>query len=279
MPCYLVCGRTGQGKGLCSVGMIAEMYIAQGKRVATNMDLFPERFKDPYNDKTRIIRLPDIPTAEDLYALGMGNDEPWDEDANGVLCLDEASIFLNNRAWNDKSRAPLLAYLMQRRKFGWDVILQVQDQNCVDKQAFDGMIDYVVSASYVRNINIPVLSALIKNFLGVRRLMFPKWARWHTARMVNAVSGLTEDVHRYRGHSVYPLYDTTQVFSRDYPHGMHSLLTPWHLRGRYMPPKRDIRYWLRFAARLPLLLIISLCALFSPSVRGWLHNCAAHKSS
>lgn len=167
--------------------MIAEMYIAQGKRVATNMDLFPERFKDPYNDKTHN-PITGHSNRRRFICAGLGNDEPWDEDANGVLCLDEASIFLNNRAWNDKSRAPLLAYLMQRRKFGWDVILQVQDQNCVDKQAFDGMIDYVVSASYVRNINIPVLSALIKNFLGVRRLMFPKWMRWHTARMVNAVS-------------------------------------------------------------------------------------------
>ena len=170
MPCYLVCGRTGQGKGLCSVGMMAEIYLQAGRRVATNMDIFPEHFRDPYNSKTRITRIPDIPTAEDLYALGCGQDTPEDEDNNGLLLLDEASIFLNPRAWNDKSRAPLLAYLMQRRKFGWDVILQVQDPAAVDKQAFDGMIDYVVTASYIRNVNIPVVSALLKKILGVRKL-------------------------------------------------------------------------------------------------------------
>jgi len=95
MPCYLVCGRTGQGKGLCSVGMMAEIYLQAGRRVATNMDIFPEQFRDPYNSITRITRIPDIPTADDLYALGFGQDTPEDEDSNGVLILDEASIFLN----------------------------------------------------------------------------------------------------------------------------------------------------------------------------------------
>jgi len=109
MPCYLVCGRTGQGKGLCSVGMMAEIYLQAGRRVATNMDIFPEHFRDPYNAGVRITRIPDIPTAEDLYSLGFGQDTPEDEDCNGLLMLDEAFIFLNPRAWSDKTRAPLLA--------------------------------------------------------------------------------------------------------------------------------------------------------------------------
>ena len=161
------------------MGMMAEIYLQAGRRVATNMDIFPEHFRDQYSKSVRITRIPDIPSAEDLYSLGFGQDTPEDEDTNGLLMLDEASIFLNPRAWNDKSRAPLLAYLMQRRKFGWDVILQVQDPAAVDKQAFEGMIDYVVTASYVRNINIPIISALLKKLLGVRKLQFPKWARWH----------------------------------------------------------------------------------------------------
>jgi len=272
MPCYLVCGRTGQGKGLCSIGMMAEIYLQAGRRVATNMDIFPENFRDKYNDSIRITRIPDIPTAEDLYALGFGQETPEDEDNNGLLMLDEASIFLNPRAWSDKSRAPLLAYLMQRRKFGWDVIVQVQDPSAVDKQAFDGMIDYVVTASYIRNVNIPIVSALLKKILGVRKLQFPKWARWHTARMVNTVTGLTEDVHRYSGRNLYPLYDTKQVFSRDYPHGIYSLLTPWHLRGRYLPPKRDLRYWARFVARSPFYLAILLASVWSNEVRCWLEH-------
>ena len=251
------------------MGMMAEIYLQSGRRVATNMDFFPEHFRDPYNSTTRITRLPDIPSAEDLYALGYGQDSPEDEDSNGVLILDEASIFLNPRSWNDKSRSPFLAWLMQRRKFGWDIILQVQDPAAVDKQAFEGMIDYVVRASYVRNVNIPIVSALLKKLLGVRKLQFPKWARWHTARMVNAETGLTEDVHRYSGRNLYPIYDTKQVFTRDYPHGLHSLLTPWHLRGRYLPPRRDLRYWLRVAVRSPVYLAVLLASAFSADVRGW----------
>lgn len=87
--------------------------------------------------------------------------------------------------------------------------------------------------------------------------------------MINTVTGLCEDVHRYSGRNLYSLYDTKQAFSRDYPHGMHSLLTPWHLRGRYLPPRRNFRYWLRVAARSPVYLSILLAGLFSSDVRRW----------
>ena len=99
MPVFIVTGKTGQGKGLCSVGLAME-YLSSGRPVATNMDLFPERFRDKYNRNIHIIRIPDYPTAQDLHNLGFGNDHPENEDDNGLLLLDEGATWLNSRNWN-----------------------------------------------------------------------------------------------------------------------------------------------------------------------------------
>ena len=52
---------------------------------------------------------------------------------------------------------------------------------------------------------------------------------------------LVSDRFMYRGNDIQPCYDTLQVFKADYPHGTHSVLSPWHIKGRYMePPKLSI---------------------------------------
>lgn len=268
MPCYFVEGRTGQGKGLCSVSLALD-YLNRGKIVATNMDLFPEHFKDPYNRHIRIIRLPDYPTAQDFYDLGFGNVEAWDEDENALLLLDEAGNWLNSREWNAPGRREVLAWFRQRRKWGWDIIFQGQNYDSLDKDIQKSLIDFRVRASKVDNIRIPLISALLKKLLAVRRLRWPQWMRYHTARMYNTETDLLDDVHRSRGDDVKELYNTLQTYSSDYPHGTYSLLTPWHLKGRYMPPKKGWRYYLLFAVRSPLYLAVLLVSAFSDDVRVW----------
>lgn len=93
--------------------------------------------------------------------------------------------------------------------------------------------------------------------------------RYHTARMYNTETDLLDDVHRSRGDDVKALYDTLQTYSSDYPHGTYSLLTPWHLKGRYMPPKKGWRYYLLFVVRSPLYLAVLLVSAFSDDVRVW----------
>jgi hypothetical protein len=39
----------------------------------------------------------------------------------------------------------------------------------------------------------------------------------------------------FRGDDLYETYNTTQVFSDSCPHGIHCLLSPWHLKGHALP--------------------------------------------
>ena len=43
-------------------------------------------------------------------------------------------------------------------------------------------------------------------------------------------------------------YDTRQVFLADYPHGTHSVLSPWHVEGRYLEPPK-LTFWQRLFAK------------------------------
>jgi len=84
---FAVTGKKRSGKGLFCVGMIRDA-LAQGRRVATNMDIYPDKLFSPWA-KVDLIRLPDVPTVEDMIQLGKGY--PGDairEDFNGLIVLD-----------------------------------------------------------------------------------------------------------------------------------------------------------------------------------------------
>lgn len=267
MPCFAFTGKTGQGKGLCSVGFMAE-YIARGKPIATNMDIYPEHFRDKYNKDVRIIRLPDVPTAEDLLALGLGNPCPEDEDENGLLMLDEVGVILNSRKWNENGRDALVAWIRHRRKYGWDLGFQIQGLNSLDKQIKDDIIDYEVRCFKISTLNIPFVSMLIKMFTGQSYIKFPKWMRWHTAKFRNTETDLIDSVHRYTGKAVHKLYDTKQVITPEYPHGSYSLLTPWHLVGRYKPKPNPLKIAFNAFASA----ILRFAATFDTETKAYLQN-------
>ncbi|WP_315982297.1 zonular occludens toxin domain-containing protein [Aliamphritea spongicola] len=71
MEFRFVTGKLGTGKTLVAVGHAA-VCLKKKKMVATNVDLYPENFSDKYNKDTRIYRLPDHPTPEDLEMLPWG---------------------------------------------------------------------------------------------------------------------------------------------------------------------------------------------------------------
>ncbi|MFM5271781.1 zonular occludens toxin domain-containing protein [Aeromonas veronii] len=272
MPVWAVTGKTGQGKGLISMALIAD-YLSSGKTVATNMDIYPEHFKNPYNDKTRIIRLPDHPTADDLMALGAGApDGSVDEDDFGLLMLDEGATWLNSRDWNSPGRREFNDWLVQRRKYLWNVAIQIQSLESMDAQARRSVISHEMRAVKINTVHIPIISGVIKELTGKRYPQFPKWMRYHKATTTNLETGHTEDITRYRGADLYKLYDTLQTFSPNYPHGTFTYLTPWHLVGRYMKPKRGIKFWLRQMLRLPLYAAVALSCATSKECRKYFLN-------
>ena len=57
--------------------------------------------------KTRVIRIPDKPSLNDLLVIGTGNTS-YDESRNGLLVLDECGTWFNSRSWGDKDRQPVI---------------------------------------------------------------------------------------------------------------------------------------------------------------------------
>lgn len=227
MSDYLITGKKGHGKSLVSVGRMRDA-LMQGRRVATNLDLFVEHLL-PLNIKAcSLIRLPDRPSIEDMEALGLGSDK-LDEGSYGEIILDEMATWMNARSWADKERQKLLDWMVHSRKKRWNLNLICQGPDQIDKQIRGSLMDHMVTCKRLDKMRLPLIGALSKNLLGVEirppkvHVATVKFGMDHNAQIV--------DRWTYRGVALYKAYDTEQVFRDDYPHGIHSMLPPWHVAG------------------------------------------------
>lgn len=259
MAVYAITGKLGAGKGKGAVQRMRE-YLKAGKRVATNVDLFLEHLL-PRHSRASVYRVPDKPSALDLYALGSGNKyiefEPgvslgkngefsckapspkilpgFDEAHNGALVLDECGSWLNARSFSDGGRKEMLEYCIHARKYGWDVYFVCQNINQVDKQLRESLFEYVVRMSRLDRMKVPFLSAGLK--LATAGAVDGKLPRVHigTVRLGTNPDALMADRWVFRGDDLNKAYNTTQVFSDGYEHGAHCLLSAWHLEGYKHP--------------------------------------------
>lgn len=248
MADYLITGKKGNGKSIYAVGIIRDA-LAQGKRVCTNLDIFIEKFGNPYSKRT-LTRLPDCITVDDLEAIGCGNDTP-EEELNGVIVLDEVSKIFNSRSWGDKGRQPLLDWLVHSRKKGWDVYMIAQGPEQIDKQLRSALLEYWVTVRRTDKWPIPFITPLVKALAGID-VRLPKM-HIGTTRHGFDINALKVDRKYYKGAPLYPCYDTRQIFlERDHPAacGLHSVLSPWHTTGRYLPARLSL--WERIFPSLML---------------------------
>lgn len=260
MAVYAITGKLGSGKGKGAMH-VARQYLRAGKRVAGNMDVFLE-YMDNERSRSTYIRVPDKPTATDLYMLGSGNPyvrfttdirqtkdgikgfaptdmellEGFGEEHNGALFLDECGSWLNTRTYADKGRADLLEWMIHARKYGWDVFFIMQNINQADKQLREALFEYVVRFTRLDRLRVPVVSDLVK--LGTAGAVNGNLPRLHigVVRLGANPDALVADRWTFRGDDLNKVYNTTQVFSDSYPHGTHSLLSPWHLSAKAAVP-------------------------------------------
>lgn len=236
MTDFAVTGKKRSGKGLFCMGTIRDALKA-GKRVATNMDVNLDVLVGPLS-KVTIIRLPDFPSAADMEALGLGygvEEDQIDEEKNGVIILDEASKFFNSRSWGDKERQPLLDWLVESGKRRWDVYYQMQGLAQVDKQLRETQIEYHIAVKRLDRWPIPFITPVCGLF-GFE-VTFPKI---HMGIILQGCSANALKVGRrwYKAKDLYGAYDTEQKFyPRSHPKavGMHTIISPWHYKGRYLP--------------------------------------------
>jgi hypothetical protein len=260
MAVYAITGKLGSGKGKAGIQRLRE-YLRQGKRVATNCDVFME-YLMPKHSRATIIRVPDKPTSYDLYAIGSGNKyvefEPlikitpagdytftppspkllkgFDESFNGALVLDECGSWLNTRTFNEKGRAEMLEWCIHARKYGWDIFFITQNIGQIDKQLRESLFEYVVRLNRLDRMKIPVVSPLIKGMTaGMASGALPR-VHIGVVRLGSSPDALVADRWVFRGDDLNNAYNTTQVFSDSYPHAIHCLLPNWHREG-YLTPE------------------------------------------
>jgi len=253
MAVYFVSGGLGSGKTLAAVGQLKQ-YAFNKCQIAGNLDIFLDHFSDSPRSKVTYTRIPDRPTADDLYALGNAN-ETFDEDMNGLLVLDELATWLNSQSWNEKGRKELRDWFVHARKYGWDIIFLVQSIEAVDSQLVKLLMEYHVPMSNMAKINVPLIGGLGRTIKkNGKPFRLPKI---HVGRVMYK-DLVKADRWVFRARHLYQCYNTKQVISDSYPHGPHCQLSRWHLEGRYLPEKDGWRFYLSLVWLFPLFLMFKL---------------------
>lgn len=227
MVAYVVTGKLGAGKSLVAVGRIKE-YLLQGRPVASNLDLYPDKMFWRYS-KATYMRIPDRPDINDLLAIGSGN-ESYDEELNGLLVLDECATWFDSRTWNAKGRSEVITWFLHARKLGWDLMFLIQDVEMLDSHARKSLAELTVFCKRLDRIKLPIIGALSKLVLD-KPLTFPKMHRGKV-RYGTTETCLEVDTWTYTGKNLYNAYDTKQIFREDYPHATYSTLPPIYYNAK-----------------------------------------------
>lgn len=248
MTDFAFTGKKGTGKSKNAVRVARDTYFIEGRSVASNLDIYLEPMFGKHSKKT-YVRIPDKPTEFDLLAAGHGNLDSYDEDKNGALILDELGTWMNTRTFADKQRAGTLNYLALARKYGWDCFYIMQNIVQVDKQLRESFIEFCVRHTRFDKVKIPFVGGLLCVLFGKKAGYMP---RFHTAvtRLGCSPQDMRTDSVMFVGKDIEKCYDTRQVFTDNYPHGSHSVLSPWHVSGRFLPSdklstRQRLAAWLR----------------------------------
>ncbi|MFL9711903.1 zonular occludens toxin domain-containing protein [Methylobacillus sp. Pita1] len=253
MANWTLTGDLGAGKSIISTGKIMD-FLAAGLPVATNMDIYPENFLPP-NSRATHVRLPDFPSSDDLWALGMASTSR-DESTFGLVALDELAVFLNSREWQGKARDQVIKYLRHVRKNHWHTLFITQDIESIDAQARRALIEHKVVCKRTDRLSIPFLGPFLR-LLGLKGRL-PQ-IHMGIVRYGKQDYSPKVDTWWYRGNKLYDAYNTDQVFTdeaerdltlqgyvidqsgkrqvKEYQAqvtGAFTVLSPWHLKGRYM---------------------------------------------
>lgn len=247
MSFYLITGKMGTGKSKTATAFIRRA-LRKNLKVATNLDIRLEKLMPPMSRAT-LVRVPDKPVIDvdrdgapidggrhDLEAIGHGNPDSFDEEFNGIIVLDELATWMNARTFQDKSRGAVVEWLRYSRKKGWHCYFITHDVEDIDKQVRNGLVEYVVRLVRFDKVKIPFVGGLLNTLsFGKVKGTLPR-THYAVTRMGTNPMGVVADRLMYRGDDLHDAYNTRQTFSENYPHGAHSLLSAWHLVGRYQAP-------------------------------------------
>jgi hypothetical protein len=246
MTDFAFVGKKRSGKSKHAVYVMRD-YLRRGCRVASNMDL---NLAAMFGNQSRAtyVRVPDFPTVLDLQAIGKGIDDGYDEDRFGALVMDELGVWFNARDFTDKNRVESLRWLVHSGKLCWDVYYLLHDPDQGDKQLRVSFFEFTVRHTGMRKVKIPFVGWILNALFGGRVGYFPPFTMYST-RLGTNPQGLRTDGGTLFSNELHACYNTQQTFTPDYPHGAHSVLSPWHVEGRFCEPALP---WWRRVFRAPV---------------------------
>lgn len=246
---HVVHGNMGQGKGLICVGLIGE-YMERNAKIATNMDLKLENLPIK-NSTSQIIRVADLPTKQDLVDIGEGwpddfSDDDYDETKKGLLILDEATVWMNSREFNQKGKTDLVKYMAMLRKLGWDTFICIQDYESLDAQVRRGLGEAQVVCK--KTIGFPV--KYIGFILTVFWFIISGAVSWHKASFVrgHGRDATTKYSKHFLGRKYYKAYNTRQKYIIDEGNLGVATMLPLNLMRQYYDKPRGfmVKSWHTF---------------------------------
>lgn len=236
MAVYAVTGKLGAGKSLYAVFKI-QQYLFQKRRVACNFDISIGKLLSEKNTTANVCRLPDMPTADDIRALGRGDGKPensdfYDESKFGVIVLDEAALWLNSHDYNKGAARDLFNLFILIRKMCWDVYILIQNIDVLNSQIKKSICEHVVYLMRLDRMKIPGVSQI--GFI----VTLGFW-KGHLPRMHHAViryglgaSALRVGSEQFRGTSLYGAYNTRQKFDSTEEVGTYCVIPPGRIPRR-----------------------------------------------
>lgn len=266
---FAVTGSQGSGKSLICT-RIARDFLLNGRLLVSNLDFYLYNLL-PYWSKSVYIRVPDIPSADDLWAVGQATTSANEKDF-GLLIIDEIAVIANAREWKNEKRTELISYLRQARKHGFNSFFISQDVESIDAQIRKSLVEHVVYCKRTDRINIPLISNIFRWF-GIN-LKFPL-LHVATVRLGLNKTDLVVDRWIAKGVEFYAAYNTKQKFrieGHDYDNTIqarytpspvgglfvdapytvtslcnntYSVLSAWHIKGRYYTKEDYLRLFVR----------------------------------
>jgi hypothetical protein len=237
MSVFIITGKLGSGKTLVSVGLIRDA-LNQGRKIATNIDLWPEEMLNWSNKTAEIYRLPDQLSAQAFNDIGSGNDTVevvrgrniYDEKLNGLIVLDEGGLSMNSRDFREEGRKEFIKWCIHSRKRGWDIAIIIQSFESLDKQIRDMFGEMIVYCMRFDKIKIPILGSLL-NMIGLGGTML------HLHMAVCRYGSRADSPMTWRkifkGKDLWFAFDTRQQYFPDDSEAVYQMLPPYYVKGRY----------------------------------------------
>jgi len=267
MADYAVHGKKGTGKSKFAAYLMRQA-AGQGRRIAANFPINLDALLPGFH-RVAFTQLPDRPKYRDLEALGCGNED-YDEEKNGVLILDELSVWLNSRSFQDKGRDELLHWSVHTRKLGWDVYWLCQNPLQIDRQVRESLLEYSVRMKKLDQVRLPFAGYLMQ-LVGLRGT-FPKGTHSAVIRLGFDHDSPLVDRKIFKGDDLHEAYDTRYIFRENPDQTVVTWLGPRY----FVPlPAQPVTRRQKIAAALGLKGARPSSGRASSQPRTWPHSVAA----